>query len=56
MKKPEQYYEKLYKIEGAHGKVFRYISMDKDDQLFDPFDLDDPRYWIEKEPKLVKSL
>ena len=52
----EQYYEKLYKIEGQPGHVFRFVSTDKDSVLFNDFDLNDSRYWIEDEPKLVRNL
>ena len=54
-KMEEVYYEKLYKIEGQPGKVFRFVSTDKDSVLFNPFGTGDSRYWIEDSPKLVKS-
>ena len=52
----ETYYEKLYKIEGEDGKVFRFYSTNKDSHLFGEFAKGDLRYWIEDEPKLVRSL
>lgn len=52
----EQYYEKLYKIEGRQGQVFRYVSNNPKSPLFLPFEEGDSRYWIENSPKLVKSL
>jgi len=52
----ESYYEKLYKIEGEDGKVFRFYSTNKDSHLFGEFGKGDLRYWIEDEPKLVRSL
>ena len=52
----EQYYEKLYKIEGQPGCIFRFVSTDKDSVLFNDFEVGDSRYWIENEPKLVRNL
>ena len=52
----EQYYEKLYKIEGVEGKVFRYVSNDINSVLFNDFDEGDSRYWIEDNPKLVRMI
>lgn len=52
----EQYYEKLYKISGREGQVFRYVSNDPNSVLFFPFEEGDSRYWIEDSAKLVKSL
>ena len=52
----EEYYEKLYKIEGRPGQVFRYVSNDPNSVLFLPFDEDDSRYWIEDNPKLVRMI
>jgi len=52
----EEYYEKLYKIEGVPGKVFRFISSDRDSILFAPFSKEDGRYWIENNPKKVRML
>lgn len=51
-----EYYEKLYKIESRVGQVFRYVSNKKDDPIFNDFDEDDDRYWIESSPKLVRML
>lgn len=51
-----EYYEKLYKIEGRPGQVFRYVSNKIDDPVFNDFDEDDDRYWIEPTPKLVRML
>jgi len=50
------YYEKLYKIEGQPGKVFRYQDLDPNAFVFSNFPDGDSRYWIEDEPKLVRSL
>jgi hypothetical protein len=52
----EQYYEKLYKIEGQPGCIFRFVSTDKDSVLFNAFEAGDSRYWIEDEPKLVRNI
>ena len=52
----EEYYEKLYKIEGRPGQVFRYVSNKLDDPIFNDFDEGDKRYWIENQPKLVRML
>jgi len=52
----EQYYEKLYKVEGEYGKVFRYVSTNKEDSIFKDFPKDDKRYWIEDTPTVVRDL
>lgn len=52
----QMYYERLYKIEGEDGKVFRFYSTNKDSHLFGEFNKGDMRYWIEDEPKLVRSM
>jgi hypothetical protein len=54
----EQYYEKLYKVEGDYGKVFCFVSTDKDDPIFKDFPKDDEykRYWVESTPRKVRSI
>jgi len=52
------YYEKLYKIEGHEGKVFRMVSEKEDDVIFGDFidGTNKKAYWIEDTPKLVSKL
>lgn len=50
------YYERLYKTKGMPGKVFRYVDVYEDSIMFNEFEEDDVRYWIEDEPKLVRTL
>lgn len=52
----EEYYEKLYKIEGKPGQVFRYVSNDPNSVLFNDFEDGDSRFWIEDEPKKVRMI
>lgn len=50
------YYEKLYKIKGQDGKIFRFVSTDLDSILFGEFHDEDGRYWIEDQPQQVKRV
>lgn len=52
------YYEKLYKIEGHEGKVFRMVSEKKEDIIFGDFveGTNKKAYWIEDSPQLVRGL